>query len=239
MKVGEILNFLDEISPFELQESWDNSGLIVGSRDCEIEKIYLTLDIDENVICSVECGNLVISHHPLIFKGLKRVTGEDYSSKFLTYLIKKDVPLISMHTNFDKTHMSRYFGKNILGFDGESEGFVYYVQNNMDFYELVSHVKNKLQQLHLRVVDANKPIEKIAVITGSGMGMLDMVDADCIITGDVKYHDAMEAKARGISVIDVGHYESERYFVDALYNDIKDLDVEIIKINSLNPFNLI
>ena len=236
MKVRTIYDLLDEISPFELQEEWDNSGLIVGSFDLEVDKIYISLDIDDWVIENIEPNSLLITHHPLIFKGIKRVNGDTFSTKYLIKLIQKNISLISMHTNFDKTHLNEYFARNVLGLSGEADGFVFYSDVFMEFDELCSLVKEKMGIEVLRVVRANDFVKRVAITTGAGMGLLGKIDADCFLTGDIKYHEAMEAKARGISLIDIRHYESERYFVDAMYEAIKHFDIDIIKLNSSNPF---
>ncbi|EDM23009.1 Nif3-like dinuclear metal center hexameric protein [Caminibacter mediatlanticus TB-2] len=238
MKVRSIYDFLDEISPFSLQEEWDNSGLNVGDFESEVKKIYISLDIDESVIEEVEENSLLITHHPLIFKPIKKVIPNRFSTKFLISLIQKNISLIAMHTNFDKTHLNSYFAKEVLGFDGESEDFVFYSDIFMEFEELVKLVKEKMNLNTLRVVKLNDFIKRVAITTGAGMGLLDSIKADCFLTGDIKYHEAMDAKARGISLIDIGHFESERYFVDVMYEALK-LDIEIKKINSKNPFELI
>lgn len=129
--------------------------------------------------------------------------------------------------------------KKVLGFEGVEEDFVFYSDVFMKFDELVDLVKEKMNLKHIRVVKAKDFIKRVAITTGAGMSLLPQIKADCFLTGDIKYHEAMDAKARGISLIDIEHYESEKYFVDALYEDIKDLDIEIIKINSKNPFSLI
>ena len=238
MKVRSIYDFLDEISPFSLQEEWDNSGLNVGDFESEVKKIYISLDIDESVIEEVEENSLLITHHPLIFKPIKKVIPNRFSTKFLISLIQKNISLIAMHTNFDKTHLNSYFAKEVLGFDGESEDFVFYSDIFMEFEELVKLLKDKMNLNTLRVVKLNDFIKRVAITTGAGMSLLDNIKADCFLTGDIKYHEAMDAKARGISLIDIGHFESERYFVDVMYEALK-LDIEIKKINSKNPFELI
>jgi GTP cyclohydrolase I len=82
----------------------------------------------------------------------------------------------------------------------------------MSFNELVKHVSKKLNLKTLKAVNCKNFIKDIAVVTGSAMSLIDEIKADCFLTGDIKYHDAMEAKARGLSLIDIRHYESERYF---------------------------
>ena len=239
MKIKDIYRRLDEISPFEVQESWDNSGLLVGEFESEVKKIYISLDIDESVIEKIDQNSLLITHHPLIFKPLKDVVGEAFSKKFLKELIKKDISLISMHTNFDKTHLNKFFAEKVLGFEGLAEDFVYYVDLDIDFDELVDLVKKRMNLNTIRVVKAKEKIKKIAITTGSGMGLLNLIKADCFLTGDIKYHEAMDAKARGINLIDIEHFHSEKYFVDALFEEIKNWNIEIIKINSKNPFEFI
>ncbi len=241
MKLRTIYDILNEISPFSLQEEWDNSGVNLGDFNKDIKKIYVSLDIDEELIDLVEENSLLITHHPLIFRPIKKVIPNRFSTKFLIKLISKNISLIAMHTNFDKTHLNNYFAKEILGFDGVSEEFIFYSDVFMEFDELVSLVKTKMNLKHIRVVKTKNFIKRVAITTGAGMSLLDSINADCFLTGDIKYHEAMDAKARGISLIDIGHYESERYFADIMFDVLKEvnLDVEIKKMNSKNPFELI
>jgi dinuclear metal center YbgI/SA1388 family protein len=213
MQIKDIYSFLDEQSPFELQEKWDNSGLIVGSMDDEFDEVYISLDIDLEVLSQVKENSLIITHHPLIFSGLKKVNFDSYSTKLLKELIKKDIKLISMHTNIDKTHLNRYVMEEVLGFKVSSESeFVLNAKIDMSFDDFCTLIKSKLGIEKTKVIKTKENIKSFALTTGSGMSLIPYIKTDCFITGDIKYHDAMEAKLRGISLIDIGHYESEIYF---------------------------
>ena len=241
MKLQEIYNVLNEISPFELQEKWDNSGLLVGSFEDEIEKIYISMDLDLELAKEMEPNSLVITHHPLIFSGIKMVNFDTYATKILKELIKKDISLISMHTNIDKTHLNKYVVEKVLGFEiKNSLEFISTCEVNMSFNELVKHVSKKLNLKTLKAVNCKNFIKDIAVVTGSAMSLIDEIKADCFLTGDIKYHDAMEAKARGLSLIDIGHYESERYFsplLEGLLSEyLKKNKLKAIITASKNPF---
>jgi len=238
MKIKKIYSFLNEISPFSLQEEWDNSGLLVGNFEDEVEKIYITLDLDEDLIDQIDENSLVIAHHPLIFKPLKNVIPNSFSTKLLVKLIQKNISFIALHTNFDKTHLNKYVAENVLGLNGESEDFIYRAEINKHFDEFCEIVKEKFEIEYLKVVKCNDFIKTVALTTGSGMSFLPYIKADCFLTGDIKYHEAMDAKVRGISLIDIGHYESEKFFVDVMYDEIKDLNIEILKVNSQNPFSV-
>ncbi len=241
MKLKEIYNFLDELSPFELQEKWDNSGLLVGSLEDEISKVYISIDLDEENLNQMDENSLVITHHPLIFSPLKKVNYDSYSTKLLKILIQKNIALISMHTNIDTTHLNKYVASEILGLDViDSEGYICYAKVNDTFSSFANDVSKRLGLEYIKYVKCNEKVEKVALITGAGMSLISSVDADCFLTGDIKYHDAMEAKARGISLIDIRHYESERHFSPLMMGLIEDYlkknKLQAIITGSKNPF---
>jgi putative NIF3 family GTP cyclohydrolase 1 type 2 len=143
VKIKEIYEILDSISPFELQEDWDNSGLLIGDFENEISKIYLTLDIDEELLEKVDKNSLIIAHHPLIFKPLKNLIPSSFSTKLAIKMIQKNISFIAMHTNFDKTHLNKYVAEKVLGLKGESKDFIYSAEINESFDEFAK--KSKIQ----------------------------------------------------------------------------------------------
>lgn len=236
MKLCEIYNFLDELSPFELQEAWDNSGLIVGGMDSKIEKIYLSLEPTLEVLEGIDEDSLLITHHPLIFSPLKRLDFSDITAQALRIAVKKNISIIAMHTNYDKTHLNEYFATKILGFvEIKKDGFLVYVDGDFEFGDVASLVKSKLGLQNLNCVEKQGKIKKIAIVTGSGTSFLSKIDADCLITGDVKYHDAIFAKEKNIGVIDATHYATEAVFVDSILENLKILPIKAIITNSKNP----
>ena len=241
MKIKDIYNLLDELSPFSLQEKWDNSGLIVGSMDDTFNEVYISLDLDKEYLKTIKKGALVITHHPLIFSGLKKINDDTYSTKLLKILIKKDIKLISMHTNIDKTHLNKYVMEKILGLKcNQSEDFILTAQVNMSFKNLQKLIKEKLNLQYSKSVKCHKFIKDISLTTGSGMSLINDIKTDCFLTGDVKYHDAMEAKLQKISIIDIGHYESEMHF-SPMVNGLLEKYLKKNKIKAImglnkNPF---
>jgi dinuclear metal center YbgI/SA1388 family protein len=247
VSIEEIYKILDAISAFELQESWDNSGLLVGDWKHEVKRIVLSVDIDEELLESLEEDTLVITHHPIIFGGLKQLEFNQYPAKLLQKMVKKNISNIAMHTNFDKTHLNSYVATEVLGYKiTEKEGFVAYLEvderfgeEGMEFDEFAKSIAEKLGLAQIKCIKKHAKIKRIALTTGSGASLMKTIDADCFLTGDIKYHDAMEAKTIGLSMIDIGHFESERYFGEVLAKDLQNLGISVIISSSKNPFTYV
>jgi len=236
MRLGEIYDFLDALSPFASQAAWDNSGLLIGSRDDEVAQIYLSLDVDSVLLEEVTENSLIITHHPLIFSGLKQLNFAKYPSNLIQIMIQKKISLIAMHTNFDLSHLNGYVASKLGFVVSESKEFVAYCDVNQSFDDVALHVKSVLGIENLRLVRAKEWIGRCAITTGSGGDLISKIDADCFLSGDLKYHQAMEAKENNLSLIDIGHFESERYFPECLANYLKNLPLKAIMSNSKNPF---
>ena len=240
MKIKEIYDILDAVSPFEMQEGWDNCGLLVGDWDQEVERVVASVDIDMQMIEEQEENTLFVLHHPPIFSGLKRLVWSEYPAVLLRRLVQKNQAVVAMHTNFDQTHLNRYVFEEVLGFANAScEGFVCSAEGEWESGELLRRVKERLRLPVLRVVGRKERIRKVAMTTGSGASLMDAVDADLFLTGDIKFHDATKALALGLMMADIGHFESEKYFAEALAPHLKNLPIPVIIAQSINPFTYI
>jgi len=240
MKISEIYDFLNKLSPFDLQESWDNSGLLIGDFNQDIKKIVLSIDIDEALIDATDENTLIITHHPIIFGGLKQLQFNKYPANFVQKMIQKNISNIAMHTNFDQTHLNEYVATQILGYTvKQKDGFVAYLDVNEDFDVFAKKVATAFGLPHAKCVKSSQFVKRAALTTGSGCSLIKSIDADCFLTGDVKYHDAMEAKSIKLSLIDIGHFESEHFFAEILEKHLKILGLEAIIATSKNPFTYI
>lgn len=237
MKLRDVYDLLDDLSSFEIQEEWDNSGLQLGSWEAQVERIVLSLDIDAELIETHEEGTLFVVHHPLIFAKLSRICREDYPANLLMRMIEKNQALIAMHTNFDQTHLNRYVCEEVLEFaDVSCEGFVCRAKGAWQTRALLEKIRQKLGLRHMRLTGMREQVGSVAITTGAGASLMERADADLFLTGDIKFHDAMKARSLGIMLADIGHFESERFFPDALAPHLKNLPLHVIINNSKNPF---
>lgn len=234
----EIYDFLDSISPFASQEPWDNSGLLIGKWDTKINTIFACLEVTKDIALRAKQDSLIISHHPLIFSPLKDLNWDNYPKNIIEVLVKKNISLIALHTNFDLSHLNEYFVKEILQFKKYTKNnFVCNVSINDSFDNLVQYIKSKMNTL--KINKASEYVNKISIVCGAGIGAILDTKTSCVITGDIKYHDAMKLSSMGISSIDVGHYESEREFPKLIKENLKNINYEVIIADSNNPFTYI
>ena len=210
IKVNNIINEMELLAPTYLKEDFDNVGLMVGDKNKEVKKVLLALDCTLKVIEEAKKENveLIITHHPLIFKRPSSITTDTLQGKKIIELIKNDISLYSSHTNLDSVEN----GLNdtivsILGFDNSKIleknkrddkaglGRIVSLKESIQLEDLISKIKKSLNINNLRVVKGKDKVNKIAIINGSGqdfIGKAVALGADCIITGDTTYHFASE-----------------------------------------------
>lgn len=236
MKVKEIINAIEEFAPLSIQEGWDNSGLCVGSPEDEVTSVLLGLDctpelVDEAVACGAD---MIVTHHPLIFKGVKRISPEDQTGEAIIKAVRAGISIYAAHTSADKVlagvsgAMAARLGLEdvrILEEDGEGTGLgvVGNLAEPLTAMEAVALVKDRFSLKSLRT---SRPVEgkitRVAMCGGSGgslIGAARKAGADLYLSGDISYHNFFTEN--GFMIMDIGHYESEIEIVDILFSLIK------------------
>ncbi|MDE7346310.1 MAG: Nif3-like dinuclear metal center hexameric protein [Muribaculaceae bacterium] len=229
LKVKDIAKAIEDFAPISLKEDWDNPGLQVGDRDMEVTGILLCLDVTEEILKEArkrDC-NMIVSHHPLIFGGLKRLTGETPTERIVAGALRDNIAIYSAHTNLDSAfegvsyemaHMlgmkdCRPLERSTTGGEKEGLGIVGTVTPTPKL-EFLRRVKETFEVKDLRY-SAQTPgivVRKVALCGGSGGSLIKKAlqsGADVYICGDLKYHD-FTSYGSEILLADIGHFESER-----------------------------
>lgn len=256
----KIANLLQEIAPVDLAEDWDNVGFQVGNINLEIDRVLIALEVTPEVVKEAKKKNidLIVTHHPLIFKGLKKLTSDNNISEMVIDLIKSNIHLYVSHTNMDIANkgLNNYLAnlldlkriKQLSDENGEmSLGVAGYLNSPLKIDKLSQKVKNVLDIKTLKIVKSNdKKIRKVGICTGAGSDLIRKMKKNgcrCFITGDIKYHEAQMAKMLDLNIIDGGHFHTEKIFIDFISEYLneriqkKGYDVKIIKSDiDINPF---
>lgn len=249
-----ILSLLNEMAPFHYAEAWDNSGLQVGTGNKPINKIFISLDPSVNALRSALAGNaqLLLTHHPLIFKPLSQLDYATYPGNIIVEAIQKGISVVSMHTNLDVAEggindmLANLFSlqnpevleaRDDLKIDRIGLGRIGDLPAPLGLSSMIEKVKSALDATTVKVLrKEDVEIKRVAVVGGSGGSMVVVASrkgADLLITGDVSHHDALKAEQLGLALIDAGHFSSERaamvlfadYLQEWLYR--KDMDVMV------------
>lgn len=238
MKVKDITAVLEEFAPLSVQESWDNSGLIIGSQEDDVTGVLVGFDCTPELVDeAVDKGcNMIVTHHPLIYKGVKRINGQDPVGAAIIKAVKAGVAVYAAHTTADKViggvsyDMAAKLGlKNvhILEQDGEDSGLgcVGEFPVPMNAEDALEHVR---KAFGLKVIKHSKPvsglISRVAVMGGSGGSEIAAAMASgarLYITGDISYHNFFTPE--GFMVMDIGHFESEVGIVDIFLSKIRKI----------------
>lgn len=238
VKCQVVMNALERIAPKHLAEDWDNPGLLVGSPEQAVHGIVICLDVSEAVIdyAIAQKADMIIAHHPLIFKGVKKIRTDLPLGRKLQKLLKHDIAVAAAHTNLDiavggvNDVLAKAIGlEKLSNFvitaqddDGtiESLGRIGSLPQPMHIRDFAEQVRDGLPTQFVRLVEAGaRPVRKVALCSGSGAEFIDkaaLMGADVYVTGDVKYHEAQHAVDLGMHVIDAGHFGTEFPVVDVL-----------------------
>lgn len=235
MKCREIIEYLNCLAPERMACNWDNPGLLAGRFEKEVKKIYLALDATDQVVSAAAAAgaDMLITHHPLIFKAVKKVNDGDFIGRRLVALLQADISYYAMHTNFDSApgcmadmaaEKMGLTDTHVLEPEGEMDGIVYGIgkignlESEVSLRELVELVKERFGLETVMVYgEGDKSYLRCAISPGSGGSMVDIAikeGAQVLITGDIGHHEGIDSVARGMTVIDAGHYGLEHGFVE-------------------------
>lgn len=236
MRCRELMGKLEELAPTSYACEWDNPGFLAGRADKEIRRIRIALDAtEEQVDQAIGTGaDLLLTHHPLIFKPLKKVNDEDFVSRRILRLIQADICYIAMHTNFDIAPgcmadlASGRLGLRVEGplevtgeYGGKPMGIgrVGMLERAMTVEKLADLVKKRFELPFVSVYGMERvtePVMRVAISPGAGGSMIGhglACGVQVLITGDIGHHGGIDAAACGMAVIDAGHYGLEHIFM--------------------------
>lgn len=258
MLCREIIDVIERTYPKHAALEWDNVGLLVGRTEKEVKKIYVALDATEEVIeTAVKVGaDMLITHHPLIFSPLKKITDEHFIGNRVVKLLQRDISYYAMHTNYDVLGMAELSGE-ILGLqngdvfevtDAENHvgiGRIGELKRSMSLQECCELVKEVFNLPTVRLFGNKETlVKRVAISPGSGKKMTQVAlekEAQVLITGDIDHHEGIDAVAQGLAIIDAGHYGLEHIFikdiVEYLEKHIDNISVE--KAEIIHPFQIV
>lgn len=247
--VREVFDFLQEKAPFQYQADFDNAGFLLGRRDAEVRKILVSLDITEEVADEADRwgAELIVSHHPVIFRPVKSITDETVTGRILMRLLECGVAAICAHTNLDAVAegvndaLARALGLEDVGQlhqEGVDErGRPYGIGRvgnvrAQTLTEFSAFVKKALGANGVRCADGGRPVRKVAVGGGACADMMGdalALGCDTFVTADVKYNGFLDARALGLNLIDAGHFPTENVVCPVLEGWLKERfpDVEV------------
>lgn len=257
---NEFTEAAEKIAPPFLKEEWDHCGLQLRVSPGPVRKILVALEVTEAVAAeAAEIGaDLILAHHPLIFRSIDRIDCREPLGRLLLFLVENGISVYTAHTTFDKAmggnndHLLKLLalpavvitGTGAFGEDGI--GRICRLQTPMPLAELVRRTGAALglSGKEMRIAgEMTAPVERLAVCTGAGGSLVEEAAANgcqLLITGDVRYHEAQTARQLGLCVIDAGHYDTEKIFIPNFTEKLRCLlgekaDVEPSKVN-INPF---
>jgi dinuclear metal center YbgI/SA1388 family protein len=238
MQIKSILTHLESIAPTRLQESYDNAGLITGDANWACSGVLFCLDSTEAIVdeaIALGC-NLIVAHHPIVFKGLRRLNGKNYVERTIIKAIKNDIAIFAIHTNLDNVYrsgvnakiaeklglhntriLSPKQGENDLNIGAGVIGDLISPMNETIFLQFVKNTMRAGVVRYTKLLD--KKISKVAVCGGTGSFLLQdaiRAGADAFVTADFKYHEFFDADQL-ILIADIGHFESEQFTIELLF----------------------
>jgi dinuclear metal center YbgI/SA1388 family protein len=238
MKIRDIIQHLEFIAPLENQEEYDNSGLMAGDVSAECRGVLISLDCTEEVIqeANEKKCNLIVSHHPLIFRPVRRISPDNGNGKALISAIKKDIAVYAIHTNLDNIisgvnasiadKLDLVHRKILLpktGHPAVGSGIIGDLKRAVPEFHLLMELKKVFRIPVIRHSSlTGKTVSRIALCGGAGSVLISNAlhqEAGFFISSDIKYHEFFSGEGKMV-IADIGHYESEQFTIDLLYQVI-------------------
>jgi dinuclear metal center YbgI/SA1388 family protein len=240
-KIRDFIQILEAVAPPHLQESYDNAGLIVGHPDTVCTGVLFTLDSTESVVEEARRKNcnLIVAHHPIVFRGLKRINGYTYVERTIINAIRQDIAIYAIHTNLDNVlyrgvngKMAEKIGLTNLRIlqprPGTTDIGAGAIGELPEPVQPLSFLQMLKERFHCGVVRHTRilaqPIRRVALCGGAGSfltGEARRAGADILVTADFKYHEFFDAEDE-IMIADIGHYESEQFTNELLFGIISE-----------------
>ena len=261
MRLYELADIINKRIPPAFQEAWDNCGFQINSGNREIKKALVALEISYDVIEEAvrEKADLIITHHPLLFGGIKKVDMEDITGSYILDLVRAGIDVFSCHTSFDKAEGGNNdFLASLLGLENirpvtvdDTPDIITRMGEiaPLTLKELVEMIAERISadvSSITYVGDEKSVITRVGICTGAGSEYIKASyenGCNVFITGDLRYHDAVTAREMGMNVIDAGHFGTEKILPDAFIDMINETgisDVEFIKATSeRSPFKTV
>ena len=260
MRCVDVMELLETLAPTSYAEGWDNVGLLLGRKDKTVHKVMLAVDATDDVVQQAVLQNvdMLITHHPLLFSAVKRITEEDFIGRRLIHLIKNDICYYAMHTNFDVMGMAdaaadllNLHSCEVLEVTYEDElskegiGRIGKLPQEMSLKECAQYCKTVFELDSVRIYgDEDAPVETVAIVPGAGDDYIKnalFMQADVFITGDIGHHDGLDAMEQGLTVIDASHYGIEKLFVPYMAEAISGRmpELVVIKATEKEPFTVV
>lgn len=250
MTVREIFEKLEERIPASLREPWDNDGLMCASDDTkEVRRVLVALDVTEDIVDYAISNDidLILSHHPLIFKPLTSVHEDDHVARKVIKLIKSDVAVISFHTRADKVEggvndlLCDIIGiKNAVPFGEGDLGRIGDLTEELDMQDFSYLLKGLLDCDGVKVADACIPVSRVAVVGGDGKSYIPAAlaaGADTFVSGRIGYNTMVEATEMGINLLEAGHFFTEHpvtgFFLSLLHRIDREMYIEVRSSNNI------
>lgn len=265
MKCRDIIQILEELAPLKLAKDWDNVGLLVGNGEKDVKNIMIALDPTKEVIKQGIENNIdmLITHHPMIYSPVKKITYDDFIGRRIIDLIGNDIAYYAMHTNFDATVMAKAAAEklklaNLKILDPDMIDSRYGIgcfgnlEERMTLEQCADFVKEKFHMDHIRIVgNGKKQVSLVAVSPGSGKSLIKpalLNEIDVLITGDIDHHTGIDAYEQGLCIIDGGHFGTEHIMVEYMKQYLSDYlakhyngkeDIKILTAKEESPFKIL